>query len=316
MLLTHTAQRPGKLLSFLRGELSLSYGLVKHLKPLHAICVNGLHAHTNQIIRPGDVITVTIEEAPPGIPPQDGPLSILYEDDALLLLDKPAGLIMHPTFHRIDGTLANYIAGYYLRTGQPSAVHFVSRLDRDTSGVALVAKNAHIHALLCGHMQSGRIAKTYHAAVYGHPPAPQGEINLPIARLSPTSLLRCVRGDGKPARSAYRLLETAGPCALLALSPITGRTHQLRVHCAHEGFPLLGDAQYGTPASQAFSLAHGLAHQQLCATSLTFPHPLTGQEMTVRSAQSIHMPGPQRHTPPPAPPAAPANPPQSQSPPL
>lgn len=291
MTLRCTAARAGKLLSFLRRELSLSHGLVKRLKYQNAYRVNGLPARTNHPVRPGDIITVAIEEAPPAIPAEDGPLSILYEDDAVIALDKPPGLLMHPTFHRLDGTLAGRLAGYYARTGQPSAVHLVNRLDRDTFGVVLAAKNAHCHALLCEAMGAGLLDKTYHAAVYGHPPAPGGAIEHPIARLSPTSLLRCVRGDGKPTLTEYRVLQAAPGCALLRLIPRTGRTHQLRVHCAHDGFPILGDCQYGSAASQAFSGECGYTHQQLCAAALTFPHPLTGGAVTVHSRQSVRLPG-------------------------
>ena len=287
MILRHTALREGKLLSFLRRELGLSYGLVKRLKYQDAYHVNGEPAHTDRPIRPGDVITVSIAEAQPDVSPEDGEITILYEDEAIIALDKPPGLLMHPTFNRTQGTLANRLLGYYRRTGQPCAVHLVSRLDRDTFGITLVAKNAHIHALLCASARAGHLEKTYHAAVFGHPPATSGEISLPIARLSPTSLLRCVRADGKFARTTYQVLRTTVDCALVRLRPETGRTHQLRVHCAHEGFPILGDAQYGTDASQAFSQACGYAHQQLCAASLSFPHPLTGGKMVLHSHLSV-----------------------------
>lgn len=292
MVIEHTATRAGKLLSFLRRELGLSYQLTKRLKYRHGYRVNGELARTNHMLRPGDLITVTIEEDVPEFDAEDGPLSILYEDEAILALDKPAGIIMHPTFNRIEGTLANSILGHYTRTGQKSAVHFVSRLDRDTFGVVLVAKNAHIHAVLCDAMQSGGMQKTYHAAVFGCPAQPRGEIRLPIARLSPTSLLRCVREDGKDALTLYEVLDTAGECGLLRLSPQTGRTHQLRVHCAHEGFPILGDVQYGTEASLAFSKRHGYTGQQLCAASLVFSHPLEGREMVIESGMAaLRLPG-------------------------
>lgn len=291
MILRHTATREGKLSSFLRRELGLSYGLIKRLKYQNAYRVDGIAAHTDRLVRPGDEITVTIEEAAPAFAAEDGPLSILYEDASILALDKPAGLLTHPTFTRAEGTLANRLLGYYRRTGQQCAVHFLSRLDRDTAGVVLLAKNAHIKAILCEHLQNGRVEKRYHAAVYGQPAGDHGEICHPIARLSPTSLLRCVREDGKQAKTAYAVLRKGAGCALLRLTPLTGRTHQLRVHCAYEGFPILGDTQYGTAASQAFSLAHGYTHQQLCAVSLGFPHPVTGQRMTVASQLSVRLPG-------------------------
>lgn len=291
MVMRHTAMRKGKLESFLRRELGLSYGLVKRLKYQGAYRVNGAIAKTNHPVAVGDVITVTIEEtAREIIAPEEGALAILHEDDYVLALDKPAGMIMHPTFNRVSGTLANRLLGYYQRTGQKSAVHFVSRLDRDTAGVVLVAKNAHVKALLCDPAQSDKLAKVYHAAVFGHPSAEHSEICHPIARLSPTSLLRCVREGGQAARSGYRVLQKTPRCALLEMIPYTGRTHQLRVHCAHEGYPMLGDVQYGTVESQAFSLAHGYAYQQLCAASLAFIHPMTKERMTLQSGTVIRLP--------------------------
>ena len=112
----------------------------------------------------------------------------------------------------------------------------------------------------------------------------------PIARLSDTSLLRCVREDGRYAKTFYQVLQKTAECSLLRLQPETGRTHQLRVHCAYEGFPLLGDSQYGTEEAQDFSLAHGYQSQQLCAVSLTFPHPMTNEIMTVTSRQKVELP--------------------------
>ena len=137
--------RQAKLLSALRRELRISDGLVRRLKPLDAFRVNGESAHTNRLLVPGDAVTVTIEETAPDFPAEDGPLDILYEDDCLIAVDKPAGLIVHPTFARQTGTLANYLLGYYRRTGQACGVHVLTRLDRDTLGVVIFAKNAWAH---------------------------------------------------------------------------------------------------------------------------------------------------------------------------
>ncbi len=191
----------------------------------------------------------------------------------MIALDKPPGLIMHPTFHRTTGTLANRVLAHYQATGQACAVHPVSRLDRDTFGVVLLAKNAHVHTLLINTPKE----KIYEALVAGRPDPLCGEINAPIARLSPTSLLRCVREDGKPARTQYETVE-AGQISLVRLRPLTGRTHQLRVHMAHLGCPILGDPQYGQAADIT---------QQLCARALRLTHPLTGQAMEFVSRQPL-----------------------------
>lgn len=288
MELSCTAAREAKLLSILRRELGLSSTLVKRLKFRAAFTVNGQPAYTDCPVHPGDMIRVCLDEATPDYPAEHGPLRILYEDDALLAVDKPPGMLVHPSFSRNTGTLANYLLGYYAETGQASAVHPVSRLDRDTFGVVLLAKNAHIHAKLCAMSKSGKIDKRYLALVYGAPPQEAGEIDAPIARLRETSLLRCIRADGKPARTRYRVLRRLEDgCAVLALHPLTGRTHQLRLHCACLGCPIVGDPQYHTPASAVFSATHGFSFQQLCAASLQFSHPLTEKIVEIRSGFDV-----------------------------
>ncbi|MBR3060506.1 MAG: RluA family pseudouridine synthase [Oscillospiraceae bacterium] len=244
MVLSCVMTRKTKLLSALRRELRISDGLVRRLKPLDAFRVNGKSAHTNQILVPGDRVTVTIEEAAPDFPAQQGPLSILYEDDCLIALDKPLGILVHPTFSRQTGTLANYLLGHYQATGQACAVHVVTRLDRDTMGVVLFAKNAWAHWLLMEQLADGRLEKVYEALTLGGPEEEEGLIDLPIAKRPNPSLLRYVDPSGKPAQTRFRVLERGEICRL-ELRPLTGRTHQLRVHCAYMGFPIVGDPQYG-----------------------------------------------------------------------
>ena len=166
MELRLTAQREGRLSSFLRRELRMSAGLVNRLKWKNALFVNGQPRHTDYPVQPGDVIAVMLEEEAPEYPAEDGPLSILYEDDWLLAVDKPAGMLIHPSRVRNEGTLANLVAGYYQKTGQHSAFHPLTRLDRDTFGLVLLAKNSHVHALL----QAAHPQKTYQALVCGCPP--------------------------------------------------------------------------------------------------------------------------------------------------
>ena len=289
MQLTHTAQRDAKLLSFLRQELGLSSTLVKRIKFREAYRVNGEVVRTNFPVKKGDVITVCLDEPTPEYPAQEGELEILYEDEWLIALDKPPGMLMHPSSCRNEGTLANYLLGYYQKTGQACAVHPVSRLDRDTFGVVLLAKNAHIHAKMMEISQNEGLNKVYHALVYGGPAADSGISDAPIARREGSSLLRCIRPEGKEAKSAYRVLEKRGKVARLELKPLTGRTHQLRLHCSHMGFPILGDPQYGSEESQAFSLQFGLPHQQLCAFSLSFRHPLEEKQVEISSRRDVSL---------------------------
>ena len=279
MELKYTARRDGRLSAILREDMQISAGLMNRLKWQDKILVNGTPQHTDYPVKTGDLITLPLDEPEPDYPPEDGELTILYEDDHLLAVDKPAGMLIHPSRSRNTGTLANLVAGYYEKCGQNSAFHPMTRLDRDTFGVVLLAKNSHIHSLL----QQRAVEKTYHALVFGGPAEDSGIIDAPIARKPLPSLLREVRPDGKPSVTEFRVLERRGEVCKLALTPVTGRTHQLRLHCAHMGFPILGDPQYGSVESQAFSAQLGLTYQRLCARSVTFFHPLTGEKMHIES---------------------------------
>ena len=283
MELKHTATRCGRLSSFLKEELHMSTGLMNRLKWQDRLFVNGVSVHTDYAVQPGDVITVPLDEPEVDYPAQDGTLDILYEDDHILLVDKPVGMLVHPSRSQNENTLANFVQGYYRQTGQHCACHPITRLDRDTYGVVLLAKNAHIHALFTALQEAGGIRKVYHATVFGAPEADEGIIDAPIQRRPLPSLLRFVSPDGKPSRTRFRVLQRSGETALLELQPLTGRTHQLRVHCAHMGFPILGDPQYGTPESRALSEKLGLTSQLLCAKMLEFPHPITGRPVAVHS---------------------------------
>ena len=287
MELKHTAQRSGRLSTFLKQELGLSTGLMNKLKWNEKLFVNGVPRHADFQIQIGDVITADLDEPQPEYPAEDGEFTILYEDAHILAVDKPAGMLIHPSRSRLTGTLANRVIGYYQRTSQNCAFHPITRLDRDTFGIVLLAKNAHIHGILNAFHTEGRIQKTYHALVFGGPEADSGTIDAPIARRELPSLLRYVNQSGKPSLTQYAVLERKDSVAKLALRPITGRTHQLRVHCAHMGYPILGDPQYGSEASQALSAELGHTSQALCAKSLVFPHPITSERLELSSKLDV-----------------------------
>lgn len=283
MELKWIAEREGRLSSFLRGELQLSYSLMNKLKWGDAIQVNGVPQRTNFPVRIGDIITVRLDEEEPEYPAEEGPLSVLYEDDYLLAVEKPAGMLIHPSRSKFDGTLANYVAGYYARTGQKSAFHPLTRLDRDTFGIVLLAKSAHMHTLL----QQSNVQKTYHALTFGWGLEEWGIIDAPIARRELPSLLRYVSAEGKHSVTEFRVLERGEKICKLELRPVTGRTHQLRVHCAHMGHPILGDPQYGSEESKALSEVLGLPYQMLCAKRLELQHPMTGEMLTLESGMDV-----------------------------
>ena len=287
MVLTCTADREGRLSSFLRGEMKLSSSLMNKLKWGDAIQVNGKPEHTNYPCVPGDRITVDLQEPEPEYEAQQGPLTIIYEDPWLLAVDKPSGMLIHPSRVRNQGTLANFVMGYYQKTGQNSLFHPLTRLDRDTFGLVLLAKNAYTHTLL----QQTAVEKLYHAVTLGGPEQDRGIIDEPILRKPLPSLLRQVSPEGKPSVTEYTVLKRQGQFTKLALKAVTGRTHQLRVHCAYCGFPILGDPQYGSPACGEISRQLGLSSQLLCAYSLKLSHPVTGEPLELISQMDAELPG-------------------------
>ena len=283
MELNHTARREGRLSKILREEMGLSAGLMNRLKWTGALKVNGQSVHTDFPVQPGDTVTAVLEEERPDYPAEDLPLTILYEDDFLLAVDKPQRMLIHPSSARNTGTLANAVAGYYRRTGSTGAFHPLTRLDRDTFGIVLIAKNGYACALL----QRSRPRKTYHALTLGGPKDDWGTIDAPIARKPLPSLLREIRPDGKPSRTEYRVLDRGEALCRLALTPITGRTHQLRLHCAYMGFPIVGDPQYGSAEALTWAEKLGVTGQQLCAKRLEFTHPVTGAALTLESRMDV-----------------------------
>ena len=282
MELNHTAQKDGRLSDILKNEMHVSTGLMNRLKTTDRILVDGVPRRTNFAVKGGDTVTLLLDEEDPEDPAEDAPLTILYEDDHILAVDKPAGVLIHPSRSRDTGTLANAVVGYYARTGQKCAFHPLTRLDRDTFGVVVIGKNSHIHALL---QQTG-LQKTYQARIFGCLPEEDGIIDAPIDRRPLPSLLRYISPTGKPSRTRYRVLERFNGHSLVELEPLTGRTHQLRLHCAHLGCPILGDPQYGTKESQRYSEQFGYAYQRLCAKRIEFVHPLTGEQVMIESKLS------------------------------
>ena len=279
MELKHTARRDGRLSSFLKEEMGMSTGLVNRLKWQDKLFVNNVARHADFQVSVGDEISVPLDEPTPDYPAEEGLLTILYEDEHILAVDKPAGMLIHPSRATMTGTLANRVIYYFQKTGQKSAFHPITRLDRDTYGIVLLAKNAHVHALLNELHNQGAFRKTYHALVLGAPMENAGIIDAPIARRPLPSLLRYVSEEGKPSKTEYQVLQRHDGYTRLQLRPLTGRTHQLRVHCAHMGFPILGDPQYGGEKAMAFCEGG----QRLCAKTLEFTHPITKEHLCLQS---------------------------------
>ena len=280
---TVTSETAGRQLqSVCRRELHLSTTQLRKLKAEQGLLVNGSPAFSSSVLTVGDEITALLPEDKPDYPPESGELHILYEDDLMLALDKPQGIIVHPTHSRNTGTLANTVWSYLLSEGEEGC-HAVNRLDRDTGGIILFAKSAWACRLLGEALAAPETEKTYLAAVYGIPDPPSGLIDLPIRRTDPRDLRREAGEPGEAAGTEYSLLETMQGCSLVKLRLLTGRTHQIRVHMSAMGWPVLGDHLYASPESDARSAALGQTIQALHCISLSFAHPLSGTPLHFQS---------------------------------
>lgn len=250
--------------TYLRKYAGISAQMIKRLKAVpDGITRNGQHLRTVDPVRSGDVILLHLPEACEHTPNPALHVPVVYESAQILVCDKPAGMPVHPSMLHRDDTLANWFAANYPECG----FHLVNRLDRNTAGLCLIAKTVY-----AAHCLRGGAEKRYYALVkpglHG-----SGTVDAPIAREQESVITRCVRADGKPALTHYRVLLEAPDCTLLELTLETGRTHQIRVHMAHIGYPLLGDALYGGDLTQM--QAHALHCGRLTLTDPATQEPIT-----------------------------------------
>lgn len=248
------------------------------------IMVNGCIENVRYIIQPDDRIIVQYppEACSEKMKGDDLPLTIKYEDDYVLVIEKPAGMNTIPSREHPTKSLANAIVHYYEQIGHQAAVHIVTRLDRDTSGLVLIAKHRHIHHLFSLFQKEKSVSREYYALIEGHIHPPEGRVEGPIGRMADSIIKREVRPDGQAALTLYKTIQHYPSYSLLHLKLMTGRTHQIRVHMSHMGHPLLGDDLYG--GSRAL-----INRQALHCGFLTFNHPITGEEMRFESVLSPDM---------------------------
>ena len=249
-----------------------SASLVTALKKGDCILLNGKKEFVTKIVSSGDVLKISLPQAnSDNIVPNNIPLSILYEDEDILVINKPANMPTHPSIGHYEGTLANGVMHYYRDI--PFTFRAVTRLDRDTSGVVLIAKHIVSADKLSKSLISGELTKEYMAVCVGSPSPQKGTIDAPIRREAEGIIKRCIKEDGKPSLTEYEVIKEKDGLSLVKLHPKTGRTHQLRLHLSHIGTPILGDFLYGEEVSGVRTRLH--------CHSLSFPHPFTGKAVTI-----------------------------------
>lgn len=263
----------------LTGPLLLSNRMINRLTRSRGIRLNGKMPWLHRVVKTGDRLQVALRPRETSdLQPEKVPFGVCYEDPDWIVVDKPAGVTVHPTRPDERGTLVHGLL-YYWQTnhalaGKPRPIH---RLDRHTSGLLLVAKNAYAHQVMDRQLRQNRMHRTYWAVVHGAIPHPnEGTIDAPIAREAGHTTRRRVDASGEAAVTHYRVRDRSEKATLLQIKLVTGRTHQIRVHLSHMGHPLIGDKLYG-------GSTHLLRRQALHAQELEFPHPFTGEKIHITS---------------------------------
>ena len=262
--------------TLLKRHLGLSGAVVRRIKWLEdGILADGRRVNTRYIPKAGEVLSVRLSdpERRSGIVPAPGPLDIVYEDEDLLVLNKAPGVPVHPGPGHFNDTIGNFLLFYYNSEGEDGDFHPVHRLDRGTSGLLVVARHPHAQEVLKRQLHTADFQRTYLAVCEGTPHPQQGVVDAPLGPKEGSLVEQTVRPDGKPAQTHYKTLRISGPYTLLRLTLETGRTHQIRVHMAHLGHPLVGDFLYGREAPDVIS------RPALHSAELSFRHPITGERL-------------------------------------
>jgi len=271
--------------TILRSRLNVSRRLMTKLKTVdQGITVNGKRLYMDAKLHAGDIVELRLPtETSETIEPQPMELDILYEDRDLLAVNKPAGLIVHPTLGHWKDTLANGVMYYWQERGESYRFRPVHRLDELTSGVVLIAKNAYAHQQLSIQLQQRSVVKEYVAFVHGVVAEPFGTITGPIDRDPEQPHMRIVTETGYPALTSYEVVQTYREASKVKVLLGTGRTHQIRVHMRWLGHPLIGDPVYTLPEYDNKPYAGIMDRQALHAERIEFTHPLTGQRVSIEA---------------------------------
>lgn len=260
----------------LRSNFNFSARFKTKIKFQNLLDLNGVQAKGFMKPEVGDLISIRLPKETSDFPAEDIPINVLYEDDDLLIINKQPGIIVHPTKGHPYHTIANGLMKYMQDTGQEFKVRFANRIDMDTSGIVICAKNANCQDSISNQMKGQDVVKKYVAIVHGRV-EDDCVINLPVGRPDELSIRRCVMEEGKDATTIVKVLEAFDDYSLLELTIMTGRTHQIRVHLSHIGHPIIGDALYEGEAP-------GLIERQaLHAYHIEFIHPMTEERLTIEA---------------------------------
>ena len=226
-------------------EMGISLRMISELKSRRAVNVNGTLRFNHETVHVGEIITVDLGENRSEYGLEEGVVDVIYEDEDIVAVNKSPFIVVHPTGTHLTGTLLNYMESWFRQNGILEKVRFISRLDRDTSGILLIAKNRYAHHRMSQAHQAMMMQKTYVALIEGKMKRKEGEINAPIGRRENDGIKREMMEDGQTAITKYKVLKEGEKFSLVELTPVTGRTHQLRCHMAYIGYPLIGDSLYG-----------------------------------------------------------------------
>lgn len=275
-----TGQYDGKtVLHVLKGQMKLSSRLIKKLKKHGGIFLNGSLAKTRDTTHEGDIVSAVIEyNEDTNVLPEESDISVIYEDQCFLAVNKPAGIPVHPSAGHQTGTLAQMVIAYLNKQGLSVKARPVNRLDKDTSGIILFAKNSHVQDRLIAQMKMDRVTKIYLGIVHGIYEPSEGIIDLPIARKDNSTIERIIDENGTPSVTRYKTLEVRKDLSLVQFILETGRTHQIRVHTRAMGHPLLGDWLYSDIRTDL------IGRQALHSTTFAFDHPITSERIILNTS--------------------------------
>lgn len=256
-----------------RGYSSKNLAAIKRMPK--SVIVNGEHFYMRQELKEGDRLSIHIMETESSekVPPTEIPLNIVYEDEDIIVINKPAHMPIHPSLNNYTNSLANALAWYYEKQNKPFVFRCCNRLDRDTSGLTVVAKHLVSGNILSSMVKERKFHRQYLAIVRGHVTPPSGTINAPLGRKEGTIIERTIDWEhGENAITHYHVVEEKNGHSLVSLKLETGRTHQIRIHMKHLGFPLIGDYLYN-PDMEFIN------RQALHSHKISFTHPITGEPM-------------------------------------